>query len=214
MRHAPALERLNKTILNLTPAPRGEWCVPTINGDQMSAGMNINFITCGGQAAAPIAHALRLAANRIEYIEVVSSISAKSAGPATRQNVSEYLTMTRDAIKRFAGCPAGKAILNINPAEPPVTMQTTVFAKLADSDHKKIESAVHAAVARVRDYVPGYELIVEPTTHGDRWMAMVRVRGAGAYLPSYSGNLDIITSAAVRVAESISHKTTAKVLSA
>jgi acetaldehyde dehydrogenase (acetylating) len=204
--HAPILEAMGKTILNLTPAACGRWCVPVINADLMSRGMNINMVTCGGQAAAPIAHALQRATNGIEYIEVVSSISAKSAGPATRLNVNEYLGVTEGAVKLFAKCDRAKAILNINPAEPPVTMQTTIFAKLRNADEAKISSAVHAVVEQVRRYVPGYELIVPPSIDGERWMTMVRVRGAGAYLPSYSGNLDIITSAAVQVAETISDR--------
>lgn len=204
--HAPILEAMGKTVLNLTPAARGLWCVPVINAASMSRGMNINMVTCGGQAAAPIAHALQQAGGGIEYIEVVSSISAKSAGPATRLNVNEYLGVTEAALRFFTQCDRAKAILNINPAEPPVTMQTTVFAKLRDADATRLASAVRAVVEEVRRYVPGYELIVQPRIDGGRWMAMVRVRGAGAYLPSYSGNLDIITSAAVRVAETISMK--------
>ena len=202
--HAPVLEAMGKTILNLTPAARGHWCVPVINADEMSRGMNINMITCGGQAAAPIAHALQGATDGVEYIEVVSSISATSAGRATRLNVNEYLGVTERAVKQFARCDRAKAILNINPADPPVTMQTTVFAKLRGADRFAVCAAVRAVVEKVRRYVPGYELIIEPTIDGERWMTMVRVRGAGAYLPSYSGNLDIITSAAVQVAETIS----------
>ncbi|RKP49309.1 acetaldehyde dehydrogenase (acetylating) [Trinickia fusca] len=206
MQHARFFEEMGKTIIDLTPSARGKWCVPVINGGQMSRGMNINMVTCGGQAAAPIAHALATASNGVEYVEVVSSISATSAGPATRLNVNEYLSVTEAAIRGFAKCDRAKAILNINPAVPPVTMQTTVFAKLRNADEAKVSEAVHAVVEKVTKYVPGYELIVEPRIDGDRWMTMVRVQGAGAYLPSYAGNLDIITSAAVQVAETISNQ--------
>ncbi len=202
-KHAPVLKKMNKIVIDLTPAKVGKLCVPSLNINELMAEPNINMVTCGGQAATPIAHALGQVHHNIEYIEVVSSIAAKSAGQATRLNIDEYIDTTEKAIRFFSGCQQSKAILNINPAEPSVTMKTTVFAKIDDPDMPSIRRAVASVVADMKIHVPGYELVVEPRYDGTRVMMMARIVGAGDYLPKYAGNMDIITSAAVTAAEAI-----------
>jgi acetaldehyde dehydrogenase len=201
--HAPMLEARGKTVINLTPAPNGDPCIPTLNGDQMLQVGNINMITCGGQASIPIASAIAKANKSIKYIEVVSSISADSAGPATRLNLNHYLATTEAALGQFTGCKRVKAILNINPAKPSVYMQTAISALVDDPDMPVTKLAIDRAVAEVRQCVPGYEVIVEPHYHDGRLFTMVRVVGAGDYLDPSAGNLDIITAAATNMAERI-----------
>lgn len=209
--HAERLGALGKQIINLTPAHLGELCVPMLNGSAMGAAANINMITCGGQASLPILNAICSAIDGVRYIEVVSSISASSAGPATRMNLDNYITTTELAIRRFTGCDSTKVILNINPAKPEVPMQTAVSV-LFDSPGswtlEDVQARAREAAALARTYVPGYELIIEPRLDGERLFAMVRVIGMGDYLPPYAGNLDIITAAAVNLAEQIAAERT------
>ncbi len=199
--HAPVLERLGITAVDLTPAGVGAMCVPAVNLGECAGRRNLNMVTCGGQAAVPILHAIRAAQPEIEYIEVVSSIAARSAGPATRANLDEYVHTTERAALHFSGCGRAKAILNINPAEPCVHMQTTVLAKVARPDMARIGPAVEAAAAAIRRYVPGYAIVVPPTYDHGRVAVMARVTGLGHHLPPFAGNLDIITCAAVAAAE-------------
>lgn len=199
--HYNILKKYNKKIINLTPAKLGKFCVPVINLKNMFFEPDINMVTCGGQASIPIAYALKKSGAEIEYLEVVSSISSKSAGPATRLNLNEYLETTEAALREFSGCNNVKTILNINPANPPVNMKTTLLAKLKNYDLAKIEYEVSHMVSLVQKYVPGYSLIVPPTIDGERLIVMTQTQGAGHFLPKYAGNLDIITSAAVSVAE-------------
>lgn len=201
--HAAKLLQLDKQIINLTPSLQGAWCVPAINGQGIGSNRNISMITCGGQASLPVLHALATVRAPIEYVEVVSSISAKSAGPATRRNIDQYLRTTEAAICHFTGCTRAKAILNINPAEPSVSMQTAVSAVIDAPDLERIRTAIDSAVRSVQLYVPGYQLLVEPYFDGSRIFTMIKVQGSGDFLPPYAGNLDIITCAAVRVAETI-----------
>jgi acetaldehyde dehydrogenase len=207
MEHADLFEAWGKMVINLTPAPRGTWYVPAIGTERQRLGVSVNMITCGGQAAVPLAWAFRQACEEIQYVEAVSAISAASAGPATRSNVDEYLTVTQSALKHFAGARRAKAILNINPADPPVDMQTTVLALGRVPDMGRLLWAVQRVVEHVQTYVPGYELLIPPHTDGEKLMAAVRVTGAGDYLPRYAGNLDIITCAAVRAGEQLYHQT-------
>ncbi|MFV1528453.1 MULTISPECIES: acetaldehyde dehydrogenase (acetylating) [unclassified Phaeobacter] len=208
--HAPALQAAGKVLINLTPAPNGALCVPSLNGDALLAAGNINMITCGGQASIPIAQAMTAANPAIHYLEVVSSISAESAGPATRLNLNHYIETTEDALRQFTGCNRVKAILNINPAKPNVYMQTAISALAEQHDLEATRSAITGAVARLRAAVPGYDVIVEPHVTGDRLFTMVRVTGAGDYLDPSAGNLDIITAAATRMAEAIARDRTAR----
>jgi acetaldehyde dehydrogenase len=199
--HAPILERLGKVVIDMTPAKIGAMCVPAINMAECLDLKNVNMVTCGGQASTPIAYALGQTQDDIDYIEVVSSIASRSAGPATRQNLDEYIHTTEQAIKHFSGARRTKAILNLNPAQPCINMQTTVFAKVADPDLDRLKPVLDRIVAHVQQYVPGYEILVGPTVENGRIAVMVRVRGLGDYLPAYAGNLDIINCAAIATAE-------------
>jgi len=199
--HAVILKKLNKFVIDLTPAKVGTMCVPVLNmADALMAG-NVNMITCGGQASLPLVAAVAKTHQDIEYMEVISSIASRSAGPATRFNIDEYIHTTEKAIKQFSNAKKTKTILNLNPAQPCIDMQTTVFAKVSNPRLEDLQKAVKEIVARVRRYVPGYTLLLEPMLENDRIVMMVRVKGLGDYLPDYAGNLDIINCAALAVAE-------------
>jgi acetaldehyde dehydrogenase (acetylating) len=200
-RHWQILERLGKTVIDMTPAKVGAMCVPAVNLKSVRQHPNLNMITCGGQASIPIAHLIGQTQPEIEYIETVSSIASRSAGPATRINIDEYVETTENAIQAFSGAKHAKAILILNPAQPCIDMQTTVFAKVADPDIAKLRSAIGAMVQNIQTYVPGYQMIVEPTLEGGRIIVTVKVQGLGDYLPKYAGNLDIINCAAIAAAE-------------
>jgi len=200
-RHAPVLEELGKLVVDLTPSNLGRMCVPAVNLEEGLAHTNVNMVTCGGQATVPIAHVIGQVHGSVPYIEVVSQIASRSAGPATRLNLDEYIENTERAVRTFSGCEHAKAILNLNPATPPVDMQATVFAKTDAPDIDALTPAIEQMVERIRAYVPGYQLIVPPTIENGRIVVMVRVLGLGDYLPSYAGNLDIINCAAIAVAE-------------
>ena len=179
----------------------GVMAVPALNKKECLQKKNINMITCGGQASIPIAAAIGRSHKDIEYIEVVSSIASKSAGPATRRNLDEYIETTEDGIKKFSGVKKAKAILNLNPAFPCINMQTTIFAKTESLDIKALNKELNPIIAEIQRYVPGYELILEPTHENGRASIMIRVIGLGDYLPEYAGNLDIINCAAISMAE-------------
>lgn len=200
--HAPILTELGVLAIDLTPAAVGSYYVPAVNDTAGQESTNLNMVTCGGQASLPIAHALGLTQPSIDYIEVVSSIASRSAGPATRANLDEYIDTTESAVLQFSGARRAKAILNLNPAEPCINMQTTVLAKVENPDVPRLQAALDELVARVQQYVPGYEILVNPTLENGRIVVMARVRGLGDHLPAYAGNLDIINCAAVAAAES------------
>ena len=199
--HAPILKELNKMVINLTPAPVGLMSVPSVNMKDSILEQNINMVTCGGQASIPIAYAIGQTQKCIEYVEVISSISSRSAGLATRKNIDEYIETTEIALKNFSKARCTKAILNLNPAEPCVDMQTTILAKVESPDLEKLSGILFGLFAKVRDYVPGYEIILGPLMENGLIVVMVRVRGLGDYLPAYAGNLDIINCAAIAIAE-------------
>ena len=199
--HAPLLEAAGKLVIDLTPAKRGPLCVPSVNLHDTMESVNVNMVTCGGQASAPIAHALGQTHDEIDYVEVVSSIASRSAGPATRRNLDEYIHTTEEALKVFSGAKRSKAILNLNPAVPCINMQTTVFAKVANPNVAAFAERLAAMVAEIQRYIPGYEVIVAPKLDNGRIVTMMRVIGRGDYLPAYAGNLDIINCAAIAVAE-------------
>lgn len=199
--HAPILERLNKLVIDLTPAGIGKLCVPAINLKECLNYRNVNMITCGGQASAPLVYVISLIHKELEYIEVVSAIASRSAGPATRENIDEYIEITENAIKSFSGCKKAKAILILNPAQPCVNMQTTIFVKIKNPNIEAIKVSIEDMVRKIQTYVPGYKLIVPATPENDRLAITVRVQGFGDYLPSYAGNLDIINCAAIAMAE-------------
>lgn len=212
MEHWPVLERLGKIVIDMTPAKLGELCVPAINADECVAtgARNVNMVTCGGQASIPIAYAISQVHSNIDYIEVASSIASRSAGPATRQNLDEYIETTQDALQALTGAKRTKAILILNPAHPPIDMQTTIYAKIASPDLPAIQAAVNAMVEKIKQYVPGYQLILPPTLQDNRIVATVKVVGAGDYLPQYAGNLDIINCAAIAMAELIAKTASAQ----
>jgi acetaldehyde dehydrogenase (acetylating) len=204
--HAPILKNLGITVVDLTPAHIGPMCVPGVNMDSMMNEVNLNMVTCGGQASIPIAYAIGQTQGSVEYIEVISSIASRSAGPATRANLDEYIGTTEAGVKHFSGAAYAKAILNLNPAIPCIDMQTTIFAKVSRPDITALTQAVSTMVAKISSYVPGYQLLVAPKLDGGRIVVMVKVRGLGDYLPEYAGNLDIINCAAIAIAEEHARK--------
>jgi len=203
--HWNICKELGKTVIDMTPAKLGYPCIPAIATDNSISepAQNINMITCGGQTSIPIAYALSRVHKEIEYIEVVSTIASLSAGPATRQNLDEYVETTTDALKKFSGAKEGKAILVLNPATPPIYMQTTIYAKIKNPDLTRIQKSVEHMIDTIRQYSPGYQLVVPPVVNGDTVVISVKVLGAGDYLPQYAGNLDIINCAAIAVLELI-----------
>ena len=200
-RHWAILRALGKTVIDMTPARVGTMCVPAINMEECLGERNVNMITCGGQASLPMAHAIGRVHPEVQYIEVVSSIAARSAGPATRSNLDEYIDTTSDALRFFSGCRKTKAILILNPANPCIDMQATIFAKVLHPNLEELQAEVDAMVRVIQKYVPGYKIIIPPTLENDRIVIMVRVQGLGDYLPRYAGNLDIINCAAIAYAE-------------
>lgn len=200
-RHWLILEKLGKIVIDMTPSNIGQMCIPAVNINEVIEYNNINMVTCGGQASIPIAYCIGQIHPDVEYIEVVSSIASKSAGPATRLNLDEYVDITELGIKLFSGSKFSKAILNLNPAYPCIDMQTTIFAKVKQPNIEKLNKIVIEMVDKIKEYVPGYELIVSPLIENNRIVVMVKVKGLGDYLPKYAGNLDIINCAAIAVAE-------------
>ena len=205
-RHWEILKKMGKTVIDLTPAKLGKLCVPAVNLGECLDGQNINMITCGGQATIPIASQISKVHPDVEYIEIVSSIASRSAGPATRLNIDEYVETTEKAIQAFTGCRKTKAILVLNPAEPCIDMQTTIFARIRNPDVPKLRAAVKEMADKVRQYVPGYQLLLPPTQDADRLITMIKVQGLGDYLPKFAGNLDIINCAAIAAAEEFAKK--------
>ncbi|MBV1854130.1 acetaldehyde dehydrogenase (acetylating) [Catellatospora tritici] len=210
--HDEVLRAHGKTVVDLTPAAIGPYVVPTVNLDEHLHQSNVNMVTCGGQATVPIVAAVS-AVTPVAYGEIVASISSRSAGPGTRANIDEFTETTARAIEVVGGAARGKAIIVLNPAEPPLLMRDTVYCLCADAnaDQAAIAASVEAMVARVQGYVPGYRLkqqvqfdVVEvPMLAAPALQVSVflEVSGAGHYLPAYAGNLDIMTSAALRTAE-------------
>lgn len=202
-------------VVDLTPAAIGPYCVPTVNLDDNIDAANVNMVTCGGQATIPMVAAVASVA-KVKYAEIVASISSKSAGPGTRANIDEFTETTSRAIESVGGAAVGKAIIVLNPAEPPLLMRDTVYVLSEPADTAAIEAAVNDMAARVAAYVPGYrlkqqvqfEVLDEPVnvpgvglTTGLKTTIFLEVEGAAHYLPAYAGNLDIMTSAALATGE-------------
>lgn len=202
IRHAKLLREAGKQVLDLTPAAVGPLVVPPVNIKEHVDADNINLITCGGQATIPMVHAIH-SVQPVEYAEIVATISSKSAGPGTRANIDEFTETTARGIEKIGGARVGKAIIILNPAEPPIMMRDTIHV-LVKGDHvdkEGITRSIKEMEKQVQDYVPGYKLRQEPIFNGNHVTVFIEVEGAGDYLPKYSGNLDIMTAAAVKVAE-------------
>jgi acetaldehyde dehydrogenase (acetylating) len=204
--HWEILDKLGKIVIDMTPAKLGVFCIPAVNLEEVLEHRNVNMITCGGQASIPIAHVIGKTQKNADYIEVVSSIASRSAGPATRLNLDEYIDTTENGLKHFSKVAKTKAILNLNPADPCIDMQTTIFAQVENPDMDFLIREVDVMVKKIQQYVPGYSLIVPPIYENGRIVIMVKAQGLGDYLPKYAGNLDIINCAAIAVAEQYSKK--------
>ncbi len=204
--HAENSRKLNELgvlMIDLTPAAIGPFCVPPVNlkAHVGQGEMNVNMVTCGGQATIPMVAAISRV-QAVEYGEIVATVSSKSAGPGTRKNIDEFTRTTAGAIEKVGGAKRGKAIIVINPAEPPLIMRDTVHCLTADEpDQAKITESIHAMIAEVQKYVPGYKLVNGPVFDGKRVSVFMEVEGLGDFLPKYAGNLDIMTAAAARTAE-------------
>jgi acetaldehyde dehydrogenase len=220
-RHDAVLRSHSKQIVDLTPAAIGPYLVPAVNFHELADQPNVNLVTCGGQATIPIVAAITRVAPS-PYAEIVASIASRSAGPGTRANIDEFTRTTARGLERVGGARKGKAIIVLNPADPPLIMRNTVLCLVEDADPAAIEHSVNQMVADVRAYVPGYRLkqavqfeelsvsrparIVDERgvtvfTRGFQVSVFLEVEGAGHYLPKYAGNLDIMTSAALRTGE-------------
>ena len=197
------LQEKGVLVIDLTPAAIGPFCVPPVNlkehvGEQE---MNVNMVTCGGQATIPMVAAVSQV-QPVEYGEIVATVASKSAGPGTRKNIDEFTRTTARAVEEIGGAKKGKAIIILNPAEPPLIMRDTVHCLTeTEPDQKAITESVHAMIKEVQKYVPGYKLKNGPIFDGNRVSMFLEVEGLGDYLPKYAGNLDIMTAAATRTAE-------------
>ncbi|MCM3720005.1 acetaldehyde dehydrogenase (acetylating) [Fictibacillus phosphorivorans] len=199
-RHADILKDRGKTVIDLTPAAIGPFVCPPVNlGDHLEA-CNINMITCGGQATIPVVHAINEVAD-VAYGEVVATISSLSAGPGTRANIDEFTITTRRGIEEIGGADQGKAIIILNPADPPILMRATIHCEVRNLDEEKIRESISSMEKKVMSYVPGYRIKQEPLFDGSRVTIFVEVEGAGDYFPKYAGNLDIMTAAAKQTGE-------------
>lgn len=199
--HAPILKKMGVYTIDLTPSRIGKACIPLINGDECLAVKNVNLITCGGQATVPLAYELSKICNGTDYIETVSTIAARSAGKATRENIDEFIETTSGALKSFTGIQNCKSIMIIDSSMPEINMRNTLYMRISDCSMEQVVQTVRKVEKQMRCFVPGYKIVVEPTWLRDILTVTVEVTGRGDYLPSYSGNLDIITSAAVEMAE-------------
>ncbi|TDD40521.1 acetaldehyde dehydrogenase (acetylating) [Actinomadura sp. KC06] len=212
--NAPRYAEAGVTAIDLTPAATGPLVCPPVNLDTLSDALNLNMITCGGQATIPIVHAVSSVVP-VPYAEIVASIASRSAGPGTRANIDEFTQTTARAIEKVGGAGRGKAIIILNPVVPPMIMRDTVFCAIPpDADTKAVAASIEKMVAEVQTYVPGYSLRAEPQFDEPRdiWNGMARVavflevRGNGDYLPEWAGNLDIMTAAAARVGEQLARR--------
>ena len=214
--HAEMLRGHDKQMIDMTPAAIGPYAVPIANLEAHLEAENVNMVTCGGQATIPVVWAVSQIA-KVHLAEIIASISSKSAGPGTRANIDEFTETTSKGLEVVGGAKHGKAIIVLNPAEPPLIMRDTVHLLCDDKPEAKITAAIKQAVSKVAEYVPGYRLVQEPvfesfvdqglahpdhgTTHGLKVSVFLEVEGAGHYLPKYAGNLDIMTSAALQMGE-------------
>lgn len=222
LQNAPIYRELGKIAIDLTPAAIGPYVVPPVNLGEHLDKLNVNLITCGGQATIPMVYAVSRI-TRVHYAEIISSIASKSAGPGTRQNIDEFTQTTAKGLEIIGGAKKGKAIIILNPAEPPIIMRNTVYTITDECDPDEVSESIYQMVDEVKKYVPGYNLKSEPIfdslekypiripgygefKRGYRVTILLEIEGAGHYLPKYAGNLDIMTSAALRVGELFAEK--------
>ena len=197
------LNELGVIMVDLTPAAIGPFCVPPVNLKQHASQleMNVNMVTCGGQATIPMVAAVSQVQD-VEYGEIVATVSSRSIGPGTRQNIDEFTRTTAGAVEKVGGADKGKAIIIVNPAEPPLMMRDTIHCLTKDTpDQAAITESVHNMVKEVQKYVPGYKLVNGPIFDGNKVSVFMEVEGLGDFLPKYAGNLDIMTAAGLRTAE-------------
>ena len=207
--HAPLLQKAKKIAIDLTPAAVGPYVIPLVNLNEHLGEPNVNLVSCGGQATVPLVHALGQGGT-VSYAEIVATIASKSAGPGTRQNIDEFTQTTARGLEKIGGAARAKAIIVLNPAEPPILMRNTIYGVVEEADSEKLRKSIEEMVGRIKEYVSGYRLVAQPLiedlANGGRKKKItlyVEVEGAGDYLPKYAGNLDIMTSAAVKVGEEI-----------
>lgn len=202
------LNELGVLMIDLTPAAIGPFCVPPVNLDAClsSGAMNVNMVTCGGQATIPLVAAVSQV-QTVEYAEIIATAASKSVGPGTRKNIDEFTRTTASAVEKVGGAKKGKAIIVINPAEPPLMMRDTVHCLVeGEPDQEAITASILAMITEVQKYVPGYTLVNGPVFDGNRVSIFMEVEGLGDFLPKYAGNLDIMTAAAARTAEMFAEK--------
>ncbi|CUU05131.1 acetaldehyde dehydrogenase [Candidatus Kryptobacter tengchongensis] len=222
LQNAPIYEELGKIAIDLTPAAIGPYVVPPVNLGEHLDKLNVNLITCGGQATIPMVYAVSRVVD-VHYAEIVSSVASKSAGPGTRQNIDEFTQTTAKGLEVIGKARKGKAIIILNPAEPPIIMRNTVYTITDECDIEEVKESIYQMVDEVKKYVPGYNLKSEPIfdpldkypikipgygefNRGYKVTILLEIEGAGHYLPKYAGNLDIMTSAALRVGELFAEK--------
>ena len=227
IRNSEILLRDNKKVIDLTPAALGPFTIPAINGDANMGESNVNMVTCGGQATIPMVYAVKRVVDQVMYGEIVASIASKSAGPGTRANIDEFTETTAKAIEVLGGAERGKAIIILNPAEPPLIMRDTVFVLSQGGSQEAIKASIMDMTKAVQEYVPGYRLKQEiqfetisedkpvrvpgvGNVSGLKTTILLEVEGAAHYLPAYAGNLDIMTSAALVCADRWAGNTLAK----
>jgi acetaldehyde dehydrogenase len=202
-KHAPRLLEAGLRSIDLTPAKMGPGIVPVVNLEAHQNAPDVNLISCGGQATIPMVAAVSRV-TPVDYAEIVATVASAAAGPGTRQNIDEFTQTTAHAVEEIGGALRGKAIIILNPADPPIMMRNTIFCAIGpDADEDAIASSIRAMVAEVQRYVPGYRLKTNPVFGEGRVAVFVEVEGAGDYLATYAGNLDIMTAAAVRVGEAL-----------
>jgi acetaldehyde dehydrogenase len=221
--HNEICVRDGKLMVDLTPAAIGPFCIPPVNADEHVDKQNVNMVTCGGQATIPMVYAVTRVSDSVPYAEIVASVSSRSAGPGTRANIDEFTETTARGVEVIGGAEKGKAIIILNPAEPPMIMRDTIYAFSVGAEEDKIRQSVEDMVAEVQKYVPGYRLKQEVQFEsftgnnrlkipgqgeyeGVKTSIFLEVEGAGHYLPNYAGNLDIMTSAGMATAERMAEK--------
>jgi len=201
--NAPKYKEAGIRAIDLTPAARGPYVIPPVNLTEHISEKNVNMVTCGGQATIPMVHAVSRVV-KVDYAEIVATVASKSAGPGTRQNIDEFTRTTAKGVEALGGAAEGKAIIILNPAEPPLIMRDTIYCSLPENYNKDaITKSIYDMESFVQSYVPGYRQISDPQFTDGRVAIFIEVKGAGDFLPSYAGNLDIMTASAVKVGEEI-----------